>query len=154
MDNQGRPSVTILKVNYKPLRQEAIAGAAIMPGMLVDFQADGELQPHSVADAPAASRWAVEAEQIGNGINVPYAAGETAQYVLLAGAWFYALLDAGQSVIKGAALSSSGDGSLKAARAAAAGPPAVDGGYVVAYAAENVDNSAGVVHARIRVEVA
>lgn len=154
MDAQGRPSVTILKTAYKPLRQEAIAGAAVMPGMLVDFQADGELQPHAVADGPAAPRFAVEAEQIGNGINVPYVAGETAQYILAAGMVFYALLDTGQNVLKGAPLSSSGDGSLKAVRAAAAGPPAVDGGYVVAYAAENVDNSAGVTHARIRVEVA
>ncbi len=93
-------------------------------------------------------------------IDTDYALGYTARYVIAQrGDQIYAWLADGENVAKGAALISDGAGALKAG-----GSQAVDeggsatytvySGSVVAFADEDLNNSAGGARARIKVRVA
>ncbi len=119
------------------------AGAAIMPGMLVNYNGSGDLIPHGTAGAPAAKAFAVEREYMGMDMNMPYAVGDTVKTATCpSGVRVNALIATGQAVSKGGLLESAGNGTL---RALAAGSP-------LARALEALNNTSGA-NARLRVEV-
>lgn len=150
------PKTVLLKGD--PIRKEAIAGGAITPGHLVDFDNNGALVVHATAGGDAAPRFAIEEEFIGDGIDTAYAAGDQVQYVIARpGDEIYAILAAGQQITIGMALESAGNGTLRAHT-----QPVVDVGAaqdysiatnaIVGYALENVTTVAAV--ARIKIEAA
>lgn len=143
-----------------PIRKERIANEALTPGELLDIDADSELIPHGTAGGNATPLFCVEAEQIGEGIDDDYSAGDQTQYVVgRPGDEIYAFLKAGENVADGDELESDGAGALQAHT-----PQAVDEGGtatytiyargIVARAIEDKDNSAGTARVRIKVEVA
>ena len=123
--------------------EAAVTDAAVTPGMLVTRTATG-IRPHNVAGGSAAPAFAVENDQIGDGIDDDYAIGENAFYRTFAqGSAVYALLAPSQTIAVGALLQSNGDGKLIVAASA---------DNVVAQAIEAVTTGAGVT-ARIKVEI-
>lgn len=125
------------------VQREGIAGGAITPGMLVTVNSSGEVVVHGTAGQEGARGFAVEYDLAGRGIDDDYAQGDQVVYRTPAeGSRFYGILASGQNVSRGAALTSNGDGRLKAAG---------DTDFVEGYAAEAVDASGGA--ARIRVDV-
>lgn len=138
------------------------ASEVITPGELLETGGSNDLQLHSTADGNARKAFAlppIGVEASGKSIDEDYASGDTVRVgVPERGALVYAWLDAGENVAKGAALSSAGNGALKA-EAITVDPTAttaesVQADALVAYAAEAVDNSGGTAPVRILVEVA
>lgn len=129
-----------------PIAGEALGGAAITPGQLIDFFAGSGhnvLVPHSSASSAAAPRFATEDFPRAGEISDAYASGSTVQYVhARRGDRIQAYLADGESVVKGSMLESDGLGSLKAGTT-----------YPIAQAYEVLDNSAGGAAARLVVEV-
>lgn len=159
----------ILKGERQHIRKEGIAGAAIVPGMLVSLSSDGKYDPHGTAAGEAARLIAVENELkswetngvpiAGSPIDQAYADNDRLYYASCApGVEVYALLAAGATaVVAGTLLESAGDGTLRNRTAfAQAGttPFAVTpAGFAIARAMESVDNSGGGSRARIIVEM-
>lgn len=126
---------------------EREAAAAVEPGELVEFAADGRVQPHSTdaGEAPA-TRFAKAAREVGKTIEDTYTydgdldEGENVHYGYPApgtpvpGAW----LAAGENVTPGTPLVSAGDGTLRAYDSA--NDPAA---AIVAYSNEATDNGGG-----------
>lgn len=143
-----------------PIRKEAIANEAITPGELIAFDADMELIPHGTAGGNAQKMFAIEEDFVGDGIDTDYSTGDQVQYVVgRPGDEIYAFLEAGANVSKGDALESNGAGALQAHTAvsineAGAATKTVYTQAIVAYAAEDKNNSAGADRVRIKVEVA
>lgn len=136
------PKKTVLKGD--PIRKEGVAGAAVTPGQLVDFDDEGKKIPHSNTGGTAAKAFAAEQDFLGSNIDTPYSVGDQVQYnVFRPGDEVYAFLANGQNVKKGQYLESAGNGALKA----------LDTGFAVGRAIESVDNSAGAEPVRIKVEV-
>jgi len=140
------PKVILLKGD--PIRKEALAAEAITPGHLLEFVPTGgdagQLRKHSTAAGVAQAMFAVEESLVGDEIGDAYADGDTVQYMVCRkGDEVYGFLEAGASVNIGAALESNGAGDLQART----------GNFPVAQALETKDNSAGIVHARIKVEI-
>lgn len=150
------PKTVILKGD--PIRKEGIAHAAITPGHLLNFYTDGTLQAHATAGGNAAPRFAVEEDFVGDDITTAYAAGDQVQYIVARpGDEVYAILTTSQTIKKGDALESAGDGTLRkhTAQAVAESGSASYTIYtdaVVGYAAEDLTTTSAA--ARIRVEVA
>jgi hypothetical protein len=148
------PDTILLKGKQFTIHEEANAGAAIMPGHLVDRNSSGEYVVHAVAAGNAAPSFALENELFGNGIEVAYAQND--QCIVAhcpRGAWVYALVAAAASaIVIGDYLESAGDGTLRKLTAAAATSQA-SRASVVARAVQAVDNSGGGTAARIKVEV-
>lgn len=122
------------------------ASSPILPGMLVELNADRNVIPHDAAGTtPAPILVAVEMPiRSGSDINTEFdVAGEVVPcHYALSGDLLYMLLEAGENVAKGDLLESSGNGHLR-----------VGSSGEFAQAAESVDNSAGYDGTRIRVEV-
>lgn len=137
------------------IRKEGIASGTIKPGHLIEFGGANDLQVHSTAAATARKAFAVENDLIGNGIDDNYTVGEQVQYeVYASGAEVYALVAASAAAIeKGDPLQSAGNGTLRIQSTDAATDD-TQRNSLVAYALEDVDNSAGGSVARIRVEIA
>ena len=141
------PNTIILKGGF--VRKEGEASAGITPGHLVEFGGTNDLRVHASAAGVARKAFAIENDLVGDGIDDAYVVGDSVQYgVFESGAEIYAWLNYGESVSKGAALVSAGDGSL----AAVGSEPETD--VVVAFAMETKDNSTGGVDVRIIVEAA
>lgn len=143
---------------------EAKANVALTPGELLKWSADDELDPHSMAGGNAQPLFAVENpyddDNTVAAIDSDYALGDTVRYVVAQpGDEIYAFLADGENVAKGDPLESDGAGALQAHTA-----PSIDESgsdtttiyyrAIVAWAAEDKDNSAGGARARIRVSVA
>lgn len=131
------------------LRDEDTAVAAITPGYLCEQVAAG-VQAHSSAGENAVPTFAVEMELVGYGIDVAYATDDT---VLLAhprsGDIVNALVPAAAAaIVRGDALESNGDGTLRIAATSAATSDLQRSG-IVAVAEEAVDNSMGGAEVRI-----
>lgn len=142
------PSTICLKGGY--IRKEGVASAAITPGHLVEFGGANDLRVHSTAGGNARKAFALENDLVGDGIADAYDTGDTVQYgVFERGAEVYAWLEYTENVAKGAALESSGSGTLQAHTAVGSVVP-VDA--IVGYALEAVNASAA--DARIKIEVA
>jgi hypothetical protein len=129
----------------------ASASTPITPGMLIHPSAGGTdnptLEPHDTAEAvPMPVMVAVEMpERMGSGIDDAYdTLGETVLYYIPAvGDRLYMFLEAAGNVAAGALLESNGAGALQAD---------ADADGILFRALEAVDNSAGAVNARIRVQ--
>jgi len=136
------------------LVKEANAGGAITPGHLVFIATDGDVEVHGTAAVNAIPAFALEADFIGKGIDVAYAAGERVQYLMpQRGAEIFALVAASAAaIVIGDYLESAGDGTVRILTAAAATSEAARQS-VVARAIEAVDNSGGGSPARIKIEV-
>lgn len=146
------------------IRKEAAAGVAINPGYLIERTSANLFQPHSSAGQTATPMFAVEDELAGKDITQAYAINDQVVVETLpSGAEVYALVAAAAAaVVIGDLLESAGDGTLRLFT-----PPAqavAEGGalnytitqydkVVVAKALEAVNNAAGGVEARLKVEV-
>lgn len=139
------------------LRQEGIADAAIVPGMLVALAADGKYDPHGTAGGVALKEFAFEKELWdGTDVDSPYAQGDRLLTgVCSPGVEVYALVAASAAaIVKGDYLESAGDGTLRKMTAGDPGAtPPVYAGNAIARAQEDVDNSGGSSRARIIVMV-
>jgi hypothetical protein len=126
-------------------QHEAIAGGAIIPGMLVIRSSATQVVVHNVEGAPAQPSFAVEYDLTGRTIADAYATADQVLFkTFTPGSGVYAWLAAGEDVAAGAFLSSNGDGTLKEAEAEE---------NIVAQALEAVDNDGtAAVAVRIRVE--
>lgn len=139
MTSATTPKVVILGGHFQ--QREAIAAAAIIPGMLVALNASGQVTPHAEAGEIGAIGVADMYQLTGRGLDDAYAKDDQAIYQIPAdGSSFNGILAAGQNVAGGAALTSNGDGRLKAAAA---------GDFVYGYARDAVNASAAA--ARVRV---
>lgn len=126
---------------FTPVRDEAIAAAAITPGHLIERTSAGKVQVHSTAGGPVHKAFAVEDELQGNEIGDTYAADDLVQFnIFRPGDRVYALLKDGQNVAIGAFLESAGDGTLQAWAADASGAVG-QSNQVVGQALEAVDMS-------------
>lgn len=118
------------------IQREAIANAAITPGMLVTLDASGEIGPHASAGQEGALGYAKEYDLTGRGIDDAYANGDQVIYKIPAeGSAVYAILATGENVARNAVLTSNGDGRLKAAGA-------TDMVYAIALEAVNATSAA------------
>lgn len=131
------------------VQHEAVAGAAITPGHLVEREADATdtVEVHGTAGAGGNPSFACEYDLTGRGIDDAYASGDQVVFKTFApGSGVYALVAAGAAaILKAGPLSSAGDGTLRAA---------ASGHIVIAHAREAVDNSGGGSAVRIKVEIA
>jgi hypothetical protein len=117
----------VISLRGEPIVDEQnTASEAITPGHLIEINA-GQWRKHAGSGAAAAAVFAMERDEIGNGIDVAYAADDRVKAGYYAkGDRVNALIPSGQDVAEGAELESDGAGRLKAgttkpvARAAAA----------------------------------
>ncbi len=132
------PNVILLK--GKPIQKERVAGDAVTPGDLLELNASGQVQRHSVSGGNAVPAFADVADFIGSGISFSYASGDTVKYFVASpGDEVYALLCSGGSVAIGTFLMSNADGTLVEYAYVASGDPE----SVVAVSLEDVDNTDG-----------
>jgi hypothetical protein len=135
----GRP----IKLLGEPIQNEdnKAADATIKPGHLITLDGNGDWIRHNVtSSASFPAIFALEREEMGQGIDVLYAEGD---YVK-AGHFppstrVNALIASGEDIAKGQKLESAGNGTLRA----------FSSGYAIAVATFAVDNSAGPADARI-----
>ena len=152
------PTTILLTVNDRGSERpifEDNAGAALMPGHLVAFDASGDLIPHGTADGNAQKLFAIEnpyqTPGASDSIETAYTSGALVRYFRAqSGDTVYALLKDEGNVSRGDPLVSEGDGTLDTATIDAT----VAAGAVVAYADEDVDNTGGSGPVRIRAVVA
>ena len=141
---------TIKLKDYLKIVEEALASAAIIPGMLVEFQSTGKVRPHNTANGEFVTAFATEDEFQGKTIADAYAIDTPVQiWIPQRGDNVYALLAPGQEVVIGDKLTSAGGGLLRKYASASA-----DAGHIVGEAIEAVDNSESSNAARIMVRVA
>lgn len=142
---------TIKVKKYSDVIEEAVAYAAITPGMLVEFRTDGKVQAHAGAQENAIPMFALEDELFGKTITDTYAADAPVQvWIAGRGDIAYAILVSGQNVTAGTWLVSNGDGKLKAA-ASPASAGDVDPEELVGIAVEAVNATSA--DARILVRI-
>ncbi len=138
----------VINLGGEYTQHEAVAGGTIVPGMLLEFEADAvdTVEVHSDAGGWCNPRFAREYYEVGYGIDDAYVTGnQVIYYTFQPGAEVYALLAANAvAIAKAAPLASAGDGTLKLA---------ADGDVVLAQALEAVNNSANASRARIRVTI-
>ena len=143
------PNQVILKGD--PITKEGKAAEAVSPSELIEFSS-GELQAHSTAGGNAQPRFAVENDLFGEGLDTDYETGDEVTYIVgRQGDEVYALLSGLENVNEDDALESDGAGALQAFDTASS---TNDNDDVVAYAAEDLDNSGSSARTRIKVEVA
>jgi hypothetical protein len=123
--------------------EDAAAGAAITPGMLVTLNSSGLVVAHATAAAATARNFAMERDEMGKDMDTAYATGDRVKVACLSqGERVNALIATGQNIGIGALLESAGNGTL---RILAAGVP-------LAQALEAVNNASGS-NARLRVQI-
>lgn len=133
-----------------PQRKEGIASADIMPGHLVEFGGDNDLQVHSTDGGIARKAFAIEWDPA-KGMELPYSKDEQVMYVVAAsGDEIFAFLKAGETVARNDALVSAGDGTLRKFQSGENGDSPAS---IVAYALDAMENS-GAEAVRFAVEVA
>jgi hypothetical protein len=135
----GRP----IKLLGEPIQNEdyPAADGTIKPGHLIVLNSSAEWIRHNVtSSASVAAQFALEREEMGQGIDVLYAEGD---YVKAGhfgnGTRVNALIPSGQNIAAGQKLESAGDGTLRA----------VTSGFAIAIASAAVNNAAGPGDARI-----
>ena len=135
----------VIKLLGDPLQTEhEKAGAEITPGMLLEFDSNGDVIPHGTAGGSASRDFAGHREEMGQDIDDTYAVGETVKVMHFAqGMRVNAIIPSGQNISKDGFLESNGNGMLKA----------FGSGQRVGRALEAVNNTAGPGSARLRVEI-
>lgn len=133
-------------------KEEALAGGAITPGMLVELNSAGKVIAHNSEGAVHERMFAEEDALQGRTIATAYALNELVQlWLAQPGDEVNAWLKAGENVAKGAILISAGDGTFIASGSEAS---ATTVQQYSAVAQEAVDLSgSGAVNTRIRVRV-
>lgn len=107
-------SRTIKLKKYLDVVEEANAESAITPGQLVEFIANGNVQPHSTAGGAAMPAFALEDELQGRTVRDAYEAGTPVQvWIAQAGEMVYALANAGATITPGLYLESAGNGTFR-----------------------------------------
>lgn len=138
-------------------RLENLAAAAITPGELLEKASATTVQAHSAAAGAAVPRLVALETQTPDdeddfSIDVDYASGDTVYYAAAKpGDEFYMWLAAGENAAVNALLQSDGNGELQVLAAVVDATLAES---VIGRAVAAVDNSAGVVPARVRVRMA
>jgi len=146
------PKTIILKGNG--IQKEGKAGGTITPGHLVDRTSTDTVVVHAVAAKTASAMFAKENEVIGRDIDTVYTINENVIFEAChSGMEVYALVAAAAAaIVIGDDLESAGDGTLRKVVTDAATDD-TQRHSLVARAIQAVDNSAGGVPARIKVEV-
>jgi len=138
---------TVKIKDYLSVQEEHTVGTAFIPGMLLEFDSNAKLKPHTVEGGPAGLMFALEDELQGGGIDDQYVVDDVAQVWLpTRGDMVYAFLASGENVVVGDFLVSAGDGTLKKYNASA-------GGWIIGQAMENVDLSGESNSGRIQIRV-
>lgn len=140
--------------NLKQRTRNAVAAAAVTPGMLCELTTAGKVQAHSAAAGVTKGRlvalenyWSNHGS--GPAIDHAYAADETVEYLhALPGDELYMLVAASQSIAMGDPLVSNGDGYLKEVIPDAT----LLADAIVGYAAAAVTTTTGT--ARVKVTIA
>jgi hypothetical protein len=132
-----------IKLLGEPIQNEdnKAADGTIKPGHLITLDGNGDWIRHNVtSSATVAPIFALEREEMGQGIDVLYSAGDYVKAGHFAnGDHVNAVIASGQDIAKGARLESAGNGTLRA----------FSSGFAIAIATHAVDNSAGPGDARI-----
>lgn len=106
----------ILLIGDNARKEEARAGGAITPGMLIAYDTDGTVIPHADDGGPTQKTFAEEDSLQGRTIDKDYAEGELVQLAVCGqGDVVQAWLASGESVTPADFLTSNGDGFLKKA---------------------------------------
>ena len=106
-----------VKLLGEPIQNEDDKAAeAITPGHLVAHDSNGDLVKHASAGGYTHRAFAMEREEMGDDMNVPYAAGDTVKVgVFYPGCRVNAIIGSGVSTTKGVTyLESAGNGKLRA----------------------------------------
>ncbi len=92
-------------------RDEAIANAAITPGMLIELMSTGKVRAHATAGGSAVLMVAFESENEGEDVTDAYAANDQVLFgYFAAGQRVNVLLADGETAVKNSFLESNGDG--------------------------------------------
>ena len=131
----------IVLKKYTDVALEFDAASAITPGMLLEIDSSGDVQPHSTADGQVALKlFAREDDLQGNTISDAYtAANRVMCNVARPGDEIYALIEDGETISIGDLLVSAGDGRLKKFTEDSSSPAVVETGRIVAVALEDID---------------
>jgi len=134
--------------------KEAPASGIMTPGHLIARDVNGAVKVHAVAAGNAQTMFARENELAGTGIDVDYAIGENASFLIAErGSEVNSLIAAGApAIVIGDKLESAGDGTLRKVLVSAATSDA-QRKSIIGEALEAVDNSAGATPARLKMEV-
>ncbi len=151
------PDTIVLYVNSenesRPIQTGVVQTAEpILPGLLIEIAADGDLQPHGTLGAAAAlphcKMFAVENPFIESGhtsdetIDHAYAAGEVCRYIYAqTGDVIYAKLDTSETITIGEYLESANNGLLQT----------ISGNFPVACAEEAVTTTGSVARIKVRI---
>lgn len=135
-----------INLKGRPQRREAIAGGAITPGHLIQYNTSGQFIVAATALLGHPRIFAAENELLGSEVSVAYASGDRVlAWHTGPGDEIWALLAAAATAITvGAQLEAAADGTLRLRTT----------GVCLAVALQAVDNSAGGTPARIKVLIA
>ena len=134
-------TVVLLGMDSVIQNEDDKAAAAITPGMLVNYDASGNIVPHATAGGQAPRMFALEREEAGGDFDDVYAINDVVKIGYCPPGVRVAALIGVVNATKGAFLESDGTGKL---RLLAAGVP-------LAQSLQALNNAAGV--ARLRVQV-
>lgn len=138
------------------IRKEDDAGGTITPGMLLNYDSNGDVIAHENAGQNAVPDFAVEEDFLGTDIDSTYASSDRVQHdVCFTGMEVNAFLIDPENVSKGDFLESDGAGNLRAHTPpeGALSGDAIQYNSIVARALEDKDNSGGSAAVRIVVEI-
>jgi hypothetical protein len=122
------------------------AAEAIKPGHLVNFDGSGDLVKHATAGGFAARAFALERDELGNGIDVDYATNDVVKVGHFhQGLRVNAIVASGAALAKGAYVESAGNGKVRV----------YGSGAVIAQVVETQNDAfeAGTGDARIKIEI-
>lgn len=106
----AKKQIALLGTPY--VNEDGLAGEAITPGHLVSGV--GTIVKHATAAAYCARAFALERDELGNGVDTDYASGDTVKVgVFTPGQRVNAFIASGQNITAGALLESAGDGTLR-----------------------------------------
>jgi hypothetical protein len=105
---------TITLKSYTDVFNEYDAVSAITPGMLIEYTSAGKVQAHSNAGQNAFPMFAIEDALQGKDIDEAYAANDKVRcWHAQPGDEVYAILNDGETIVKGDFLESAGNGNLQ-----------------------------------------
>lgn len=115
------PQTILLKGDFAQYRGSATAGGTITPGMLLTFEADGDVIAHATAGGTAGEgvhgmMFAIEDSLQGRTIDDNYSATEKVEYhIAQKGDEIYVLLATANNATPATRLTSNGNGAMKVA---------------------------------------
>lgn len=133
----------IVLKKYTDVVIEADAASAVTPGMLCEFDSNGDLQPHSTAGGQIGPKiFAREDDMQGNTISDAYSASDRLfANVGRPGDEIYALIEDSENISIGDLLVSAGDGRLKKFTEDSSAAVVVETSRIVGVALEAIDLS-------------